>query len=313
MDYPQKVKYLVFSGGAAKGYAHLGVLNVLESVLKLYSINMTDHIEGYGGSSFGAILALACSLGLDYSVVREWFMSVDNKTMFSQFDIMNFTDTKGIIPAHVLSNKLDELLLERFGDKAVASGTITLEYLFKRTRKLLRIVVSNVSTGKYEVWDHVSHGSMCVKRAIMASAAIPCIFPPVVESGNVYLDGGLYCNFPITIFPATKVLGIQLSSNGAFNLERSGIAQYLIHVLSSSSSFYEQYYLDTLDPEYAKRTVHVNISLEMSSLDLVNPSSSTKSELVKIGEAEAMSYFIDSTIIGKVMDIFKTYTSGQGK
>lgn len=312
MDFPQRVKYLVFSGGAAKGYAHLGVLNVLDNVLKLYSLNLIDHVEGYGGSSFGAIVAVACSLGVDLNIVQSWFMRANNNDMLANVDLVNFLETKGLVRNEFFMTKLDELLAERFGMKTVRAGLVTLSYMYQRTRKELKIVVSNATTGDYEVWDHVSHPDMEVKTALMASAAIPCIFEPVLYNGQVYMDGGLIHNFPIELFPASKVLGVRLLSSRQLTaqLDTCSTLQYVAHVLALSNSHSERYYIASLDPEYRERIITVHIPHDFSPMDLLNPSAASKKSLVQLGEKCALTYFIESVKLADMMDTLRQYFGG---
>ena len=57
------VRNLVFSGGAQKGNAFIGALQVLEEIWNFCGRgSLLNQIEGYGGASIGALVALACAM-----------------------------------------------------------------------------------------------------------------------------------------------------------------------------------------------------------------------------------------------------------
>lgn len=291
-------KYIVFSGGAAKGYAHLGALDVLKNVFMIAGgLHLVDYIDGYGGASFGAIVALACSLGLDLSVINDWFMSVDTTSIVASMNIMNFYDTKGLIKHTYLQDNINNLLQKRFG--SFAPETMTLSYLYKRTRKILKIVVSNVSTCSVEIWDHKSQPDMCVTKAIIASTAVPFIFEPMVIPGRgVYLDGGLFHNYPVDMFPANKVIGIKLKSPPNFvDFDQHGLQDYMMRVIGASSEFYEHAYYNQLSDEYKKRTIVIDVVSNISSLELLNPPIALKQELIAIGKQYTALYFFNPDML----------------
>lgn len=53
----------------------------------------------------------------------------------------------------------------------------------------LRITTVNAGTGRFQVWDASSGAPL--ERAIAASTAAPCIWPPITINGERYIDGGV--------------------------------------------------------------------------------------------------------------------------
>jgi predicted acylesterase/phospholipase RssA len=92
---------------------------------------------------------------------------------------------------------------------------LTLGHLYKKRQTLLRISVLNLQTGKSELLDGVSCPHVKVMDAIMASVALPPIFPPVIIDDTLYADAGLVDYFPIclgteNIEDLDTVLGMRL-------------------------------------------------------------------------------------------------------
>ena len=75
--------------------------------------------------------------------------------------------------------------------------TVPIDAL-RSSELILKAVASNFDTGDVSVFtreqivDHIGHA------AILASAAIPGFFPPVVIDGTVHVDGGALMNTPLT-------------------------------------------------------------------------------------------------------------------
>jgi predicted acylesterase/phospholipase RssA len=68
----------------------------------------------------------------------------------------------------------------------------------RHSNKELRIVATNWETGEVKVFEnHHVGGSSFGREMIMASAAIPGIFPPVEIDGVAYVDGGAVMNTPL--------------------------------------------------------------------------------------------------------------------
>jgi NTE family protein len=155
---------LVLSGGAARGFAHIGILKAM-------------HEWGYipdavSGVSAGAIVgALYCN---GYAP-DEIFKIFSQRTLFD-FVRLGF-------PKYGF--------LEMTGLKEVLKKNLRIK-TFQDLGKPLWIAVTNYCTGKTE---YLNHGSII--DAVIASSSIPIIFKPFKIDGNYYIDGGITNNFPI--------------------------------------------------------------------------------------------------------------------
>jgi predicted acylesterase/phospholipase RssA len=74
--------------------------------------------------------------------------------------------------------------------------TLQLEEI-RNSEALLRIAATNFETGAVQVFANEDMTDECGARLIMASAAIPGIFPPVEAGSATYVDGGVVMNTPL--------------------------------------------------------------------------------------------------------------------
>ena len=154
----------VLSGGGARGFAHLGIIDALQEK------GITPDI--ISGVSAGAIIGAFISSG---------------KTPHETHQILKagnlFRYTALTIPGNGLL-KLDGL--QKLLDKEIP---------FRQIEDLpipLIIGVTNVTDGKTE---YLSEGPL--SKVILASSSIPVLFSPVEMDGKLYCDGGLLENIPV--------------------------------------------------------------------------------------------------------------------
>jgi hypothetical protein len=264
---------------------------------------MLEHLDGFGGASFGALMALACCLELKYDIIKDWFLNVNTEHILAKMDFVRILTENGLIPNSVLVKKVEELIRLRFGNE-----NYTFKELHQRTHTQLRIAVSNLSLSTVEIWDHITHPNVQVKIAVAASMAIPFIFEPFVINGHLYVDGGFYCtgNFPITMFPAKNVLGIRLEGISTLDGTKPPLSQYAMHMALSPMEFSERMMLSTISEEYKRHTISVHVP-SCGVLDLINPSKKLREDFIKRGEESGMDFFIENTFLAHVVKMLIDY------
>jgi NTE family protein len=87
--------------------------------------------------------------------------------------------------------------------------------LFEETRIPFWAVATSLSTGR-EHWFH----SGDVKRPLLASTALPGVFPPVTIDGHVYIDGGVVNNVPVSKAFELKAKKVYVLDVGALDRTR---------------------------------------------------------------------------------------------
>jgi NTE family protein len=187
---------LVLSGGGAKGFAHIGVLKVLEEA--------GVKIDYIGGTSMGAVVGGLYATG--YSATQ-----ID-----SIFHVTNFDELlQDYIPRTSKSfyeKQNDELYAIALPFKkfsvgvpiALSKGMYNYNLLTKLTHKVRHVrdfnqltipfvcVATDIETGK-EVVMHSGY----LPQAMLASSAFPTLFSPVEIDGRLLIDGGVSNNYPV--------------------------------------------------------------------------------------------------------------------
>lgn len=161
---------LVLGGGAARGFAHVGVIRVLEQ--EKVPIDM---IVGTSvGSLIGAIYAYDVnSFELEWSAFtleRENVFDYDLRTVFSGMGA-----AKG--------DKLEEFVREKVPIRNIEELKIPFAAVATDLQRGTRIVLDKGP----------------VARAVRASCAIPGVFQPVEHQGTLLVDGGVVDNLPVTV------------------------------------------------------------------------------------------------------------------
>jgi NTE family protein len=159
---------LALGGGAARGWAHIGVINALsEAGIK------PDIIVG---TSIGAVVG-ACYAGGHLESLEQFALSLTRRRVFGYLDF-NFAGT-GLINGQRLCDQLQQHL-----------GHLNIEQLKPR----FTAVATEIGTG-HEIW--LSRGPLV--DAVRASYALPGIFRPVKINGRWLFDGALVNPIPVSV------------------------------------------------------------------------------------------------------------------
>lgn len=187
---------LVLSGGGAKGFAHIGVLKVLEQA--------GVKIDYIGGTSMGAIVGGLYASGYNATQIDSIFQETDFDALLSDF-IPRASKT-------FYEKKNDELYAftlpfnkMRIGiPTALSRGMYNYNMLNKLTYKVRQIrdfnklpipflcIATDIETGEEVV---LNQGYLA--QAMLASGAFPTLFSPVEIDGRLLVDGGVTNNYPI--------------------------------------------------------------------------------------------------------------------
>ncbi len=206
---------LVLSGGGAKGFAHLGVLKVLEA----NNINI-DYISG---TSIGALIGLLYSTGYTVAEIEEIVNTLDPSIFFT--DKIKREDLP--MEEKVFSERYTfSLPLKNFKvdlPQSLIPGQNVYMFLKKylwEARKVrdfnkfpipIHIVTTNINTGEEVV---LTNGD--VAKALAASMALPAFFHPIKWDDNLILSDGLSSNnFPVDEVKkmgADIVIGVNISA-----------------------------------------------------------------------------------------------------
>jgi NTE family protein len=177
---------LALGGGGARGAAHIGVLMELERLQIRPSLITGTSIGGMVGALFAAGLTTA-----------------EMTALFQTINISKFYALPGSAPAITKSSKIEQFLEEALGRPTFADLKIPLA-----------VVTTDLVTRKEVILDEGD-----VITAVLATTAIPILFPPVEIDNLVLVDGGIVNNTPFSIVRArgaTYVIAVDLSNSAPF-------------------------------------------------------------------------------------------------
>ena len=207
---------LVLSGGGAKGFAHIGVLKVLEEE--------GIPIDLIVGTSMGSLVGGIYSLGYNALELERLVKSLNwEKTLSDE------------VPRIFLS-KNDQLIKQRYifslpidGNKKLSlpqglvkgqnvlnifcglAGNVPTDADFSKFTIPFACVATDLETGKEVV---LSHGFL--PTAMFSSMAIPIAFKSADRNGFLLADGGLVNNFPTDVakkMGADIIIGVDIRSD----------------------------------------------------------------------------------------------------
>ena len=158
---------LALGGGGAKGNAHIGVLRRLEK-------------EGYrirsvAGTSFGGLVAVIYALGCTPHEIEEIFSSTDQGSLY----VRDSRDGPSLLGLSGVRKLLDTVLGEKTFDDLKIPCAVT---------------AVDTKTGNEVV---ISEGHL--RDAVLATIALPGIFPPHHLNSWELMDGGVLNPVPVTL------------------------------------------------------------------------------------------------------------------
>lgn len=187
---------LVLSGGGAKGFAHIGVIQLLEEAgIK------PDYVTG---TSMGAIVGGLYAMGYTVDEMRQiadttdWTMVLSNTVPLSDVTYIEKPYYSTFITELNITNtgiKLPEGLIEGQNLMAKLSALTTPVhgiYDFTKFPIPFTCVATDIERG---VPVSLSKGN--IANALRASMAIPTAFTPVVKDSMLLIDGGWTRNLPV--------------------------------------------------------------------------------------------------------------------
>lgn len=174
---------LVLGGGAARGFAHLGVYRAMEQ--------LGVPVDWVGGTSIGAIMgaAIAHDWGVDQAIANTREAFVGGKP-FGDYTLPVIS---------LLRGRRMQRLSARFFPGAIEDLPIPFF-----------CVSSNLGTGNVNL-----HERGLVWQATCASAALPGVMPPAVHQGQLAVDGAMLNNLPVDLMQdklVGQVVAVDLTS-----------------------------------------------------------------------------------------------------
>mgnify|MGYP006155459247 CR=1 FL=1 len=198
---------LVLAGAGIKGISHIGVFKALQE------LQLINNIKNICGVSSGSIAGLCLFLEMSYASIENIIfeiMNYENIVSGKSVDIINILESYGIESGDNII-KIIGIILE----KKTANRDCTFTDLKKlHPDKKFIVVGTNLSNNKTEYFSIDNTPNMEVLKAIRISISIPFVFTSVTYNTDIYVDGGVSCNFPMDYFKddIENTLGVCISS-----------------------------------------------------------------------------------------------------
>jgi NTE family protein len=165
---------LALGGGAAKGFAHIGVIKMLEA--------NGIHADVVAGTSAGSVVGALYASGMDPFQMQEQAFGMDEAKIR---DVQFFS--RGLVQGQKLQDYVNQLV----GNRPIEKLKLPFAAVSTQLEDGHRTVFVRGNTG----------------QAVRASSSIPGVFEPVEISGRHYVDGGVVSPVPVD---AARQLGADL-------------------------------------------------------------------------------------------------------
>ena len=209
---------LALGGGAARGFAHVGVIAVLEEAGLKPQIVV--------GTSAGSLVAALYASGKTSAQLQQTALSMEEVAIT---DWMLPLVGRGMFRGEALARYVNELLANRLIENMVIP---------------LGIVATDLNNGNAVLFQRGDTGT-----AVRASSAVPAVFVPVKINGREYVDGGLVSPVPVRFarqMGADVVVAVDISNPPEANTA-DGTLQILLQTFAIMGKSINQYELPGAD------------------------------------------------------------------
>jgi NTE family protein len=303
----QAYQNLALEGGGIRGIAYCGAFEVLEAR------GILNSIDQVAGTSVGAVAGVLLSVGYRPGEIRA---------LLYELRVQTFNDGRWIFfggqqrmrrqygwyRGDALEHWLEAKIAAKTGRSHLDFEGLHKLRLSSPEHKDFFATATNLSKQRVEVFSWKSRPKMELAVAVRTSMSVPLYFRAMQldsngqksASGDVYVDGGLVMNFPLTIFDSSGVnartLGLKLERRAQLEQYKTGtdIAPYRISKLTDYVSALYNLTIETLNRrgdmnEERSRTIYI------STLDM-NPrvrkiTTDQKNMLYQSGYSAAENFF----------------------
>ncbi len=184
---PKKIRIgLALGGGAARGFAHIGVIKALEA--------QGIHPEIVVGTSAGSVVGALYASGLNGFALQRTAMEMDEATI-SDWALPLFGSSTGVLKGEALQS---------YVNKAVKNQPM------EKLKLRFGAVATDLKNGEPILFQRGNTG-----QAVRASSAVPSVFQPVKIGTRSFVDGGLVAPVPVRFareMGADFIIAVNISS-----------------------------------------------------------------------------------------------------
>jgi NTE family protein len=177
---------LALGGGAARGFAHVGVIKSLEA--------QGVPIDIVVGTSAGSVVGALYAGGFNGFELHRLALSMEEATV-ADWSL----PSRGVLKGEALQTYINTTLKQR-----------PIEKLDRK----FAAVATDLQSGEMIVFERGNTG-----MAVRASSSVPAVFQPVAINGREYVDGGLVSPVPVRVarrLGADVVIAVDISNKPAY-------------------------------------------------------------------------------------------------
>jgi NTE family protein len=211
---------LVLGGGAARGFAHVGVIKALEAQGIFPDIVV--------GTSAGSLVGALYAAGNNGFALQKLAMEMDEAAI-SDWSVPLFSQSSGVIKGEAV---------QLYVNRAVNNQPI------EKLKITFGAVATDLHTGQAILFRRGNTGS-----AVRASSAVPGVFQPVRIGSKHYVDGGLVSPVPVSFarkMGADFVIAVNISAQPDAQ-PASGTLEVLLQTFAIMGQSLNQYELRDAD------------------------------------------------------------------
>ena len=272
----QKVA-LVLSGGGARGIAHIGVIEELES--------QGYEITSIAGTSMGSVVGGIYAAG-KLDVLKEWLFTLDKLKVLYMVD---FTLSKqGLVKGDRVTGRMKKIIADtQIEDLRIPFAAVAVDLIHSK---------------------EVVFRSGSMYEALRASVSIPTVFTPVKTNDGLLVDGGVMNNVPIdrvertpgdiivavdvnASIPVSKPDITKKEEKARQSIYRKKVLEFQHHLLGNGpkSSGHNLGYFDLISKTISLMTHHTaKLLMENYSPDILIEISHDSCEMYDFYKAEEM-------------------------
>ena len=271
---------LSLAGGGAKGFSHVGVLKVLDS--------LGVKVDYIAGTSMGAIVGGLYASGYSGKEIEKIVMDTDFYSLMM--------DPKSRQESSFFNKSVDKYLLSiplKNGKISLPSSISTgqrnvylLKELFKNVSNIddfsklpipFMCVATNLESGNMQIFEK---GDLV--QSIMASSAFPSLMDPVKIGDSIYIDGAMTVNYPSKPLKDKGidiVIGVDLNQDLSKREDLNNIISILNQVIDFGIK---------RDTKRQYKYTDINIKPDLKGMSAT--SYDDKKKILDSGYAEGMKY-----------------------
>lgn len=243
---------VLLSAGGIRGYAHIGVLSVLRDTI--------TSVSDFAGISAGAITASLLAVGYSINELSKLMLKYELfDVFFKNYNIYEAWKRRSLLPMNAFRELLNDLY-----EKKTNEANTQLKHV-----PTFRCGVVKITPGRpiYTELSAKRHGHVKLCDAVMASSAIPFVFPAQRIDGHTYIDGAVIRLLPTMKIDAKKTLIVSISTI-CERIETASSLTYALNLHALSSQVKSDYELATIDDE---KNTHISIKFSQTEMTSILP------------------------------------------